>query len=83
MVEYNAGGYDDLRQYVYDNYNWLAVLNDGGTGLLRWDLLFNGNVTIDSDASANPIQYTIVVAGQDLQDAGNSLPQTLDAQSHS
>ena len=80
MVEYNADGYDDLRQYIYDNYNWLAILNDSGTELLRWDLLSNSNVTVDSDATSNPIQYSITITGQDIVDAGGSLPQTLASQ---
>lgn len=77
MVQYNSNGLTELRQYAYNNFSWLAVLNDAGTELLRWDLLNNTNVTVTSDASANPVQYTVTITGQDLIDAGYSLPQTL------
>lgn len=78
MVQYSTYGLDTLRSYVYNNFNWLAILNDSGTELIRWDLINNSNVTLDSDASNNPVQYTITITGGDLENAGYSLPQTLE-----
>jgi hypothetical protein len=77
MVEYDAHGYDQVRSFVQSNWNWLAILDDSGTEHLRWDLTSNSNVTLESDATANPLEYTITITGQDLVDAGATLPVTL------
>lgn len=77
MVNYDAYGYDQIRSHVQSTWNWLAILNDSGTELLRWDLTANANATLSSDATANPLEYTITVTGQDIVDAGGSLPETL------
>lgn len=79
MVDYNAYGYELVRSYIKTDWNWLAILNDSGTELLRWDLTTNGNVTLSSDETSNPLEYTITITGQDLIDAGYSLPQTLSS----
>jgi hypothetical protein len=79
MVEYNAYGYELVRSYIKTNWSWLAILNDSGTELLRWNLTSNGNVTLSSDETSNPLEYTITITGQDLIDAGYSLPQTLSS----
>lgn len=77
MTQYDSYGLGVLRSYAYNNFNWLSIENGSGSELLRWDLLSNGNVTVDSDAASNPVQYTITVTGQDLIDAGNTLPVTM------
>jgi hypothetical protein len=77
MVDYDLHGYDQIRNYIQSNWNWLAILNDSGTELLRWDLTANANVTVVSDETSDPLEYTITVTGQDIVDAGYSLPQTL------
>ena len=79
-VEYATNGYDDVRSYVYNNHNWLALVDDTGTEHIRWDLLANTNVTVTSDATSNPIEYEITVTGQDLVDAGATLPVSLQTQ---
>lgn len=79
-VEYDTNGYDDVRSYVYNNHNWLALVDDAGTEQLRWDLLANANVTVTSDAASNPITYDVTVTGQDLVDAGATLPVSLQTQ---
>jgi hypothetical protein len=78
QVSYDAHGYDDLRSYAFNNHNWLAFVDDTGTELIRWDLQSNSNVTVVSDASSNPIEYDVEVTGQDLIDAGYSLPVTIE-----
>lgn len=76
-TEFDASGYDDLRSYVFNQWNWIGIVDDTGTEQLRWDIQSNSNVTITSDASTNPATVEITVTGQDILDAGGSLPVTL------
>ena len=76
-MTFSSSGYTDLRGYVKNNWNYIAVLDDTGTEQLRWDVLNNSNVTITSDATSNPLTAELSVTGQDIQDAGGSLPVTL------
>lgn len=78
MAEYNTDGYTDVRTYVYNNHNWLAIVDDTDTEQLRWDLNSNANVTEVAGPSTNPIEYEITVTGQDLVDAGATLPVTIE-----
>lgn len=77
MTEYNSNGYDDVRSYVYNNHNWLALIDDTGSEILRLDLNADSRVTENSGPASNPIEYTITITGQDIQNAGFSLPLTL------
>lgn len=77
MSEYNTDGYTDVRTYVYNNHNWIGIFDDTDTELLRWDLSANTNVTEVSGPASNPIEYDIEITGQDIIDAGYSLPVTI------
>ena len=74
---FNAAGNEDLRGYVQSNWNHIAIIDDGGTEQLRWDVDANSNTSWTSGPSSNPLTAELVVTGQDLVDAGTSLPVTL------
>jgi len=74
---FDAFGYEDLRTYLQNNWNWLAFVDGGGTEQLRWDLNNNNNVSWTNGPSTNPLTAEITVTGQDLVDAGGTLPITL------
>ena len=74
---FSTDGYADLRSYVQSNWNWIAVLDDGGTEHLRWDVDANSNASWTSGPSGNPLTAELEVTGQDIVDAGGSLPVTL------
>ena len=74
---FSTDGYADLRSYVQSNWNWIAVLDSGGTEHLRWDVDANSNASWTSGPSGNPLTAELVVTGQDLVDAGATLPVTL------
>ena len=76
-MTFSSSGYEDLRGYVKNNWNYIAVLDKTGTEQLRWDILNNGNVTITSDETGNPLTVELEITGQDIQDAGGSIPVTL------
>lgn len=80
MVSYNQLGNDKIRNYVYNNFNWLGIVNDSGTELFRVDLLNDSIVTVESGPNTNPVQYTITITGQEILDRAHSLPQTLESQ---
>jgi len=70
-------GFEDLRQYVQNNWAFIAVVDSTGSEVLRWDANNNANVTWTSGPASNPLTAELVVTGQDLIDAGASLPVTL------
>lgn len=77
MADYASGGYDDVRNYVYNNHTWLAIIDDSGTEVTRIDLSSSSLVTEESDAGSNPIEYMIELSGADIESAGATLPITL------
>lgn len=74
---FSAAGYDDLRAYVQNNWNHIAVLDDTGAEVLRWDVPSNADASWASDATGNPLTAELVITGQTLIDAGYTLPLTL------
>lgn len=74
MAEFTSDGYDDLRSYVRNNWNWIALKNSSGTEQARLDINSSGNVTIISDETGNPLSVEIEITGSELS---GSLPQTL------
>lgn len=76
MTEFSASGYDDLRAYVRNNWNWIAIVNSGGTEQARLDINNSTNVTILSDETGNPLSVEIEITGSELS---GSLPQTLSS----
>lgn len=77
-TEFNTAGYEDLRIYMRDNWNWIAILDDADNEWLRWDINSNANITITSDPTGNPLTVEITVTGVDLTDAGASYPVTIN-----
>lgn len=74
---FDSDGNTDLREYIQANWPYVAVVDSGGTEQLRWDIAANGNASWSSGPSSNPLKATLTVTGQDIQDAGGSLPVTL------
>lgn len=70
-------GFTDLRGYVQSNWPYVAVIDGTGTEQLRWDVAANSNASFTSGSSTNPLTAELEVTGQDLIDAGASLPVTL------
>lgn len=79
MAEFNANGYEDLRNYLQTNWNHIAVVDDAGTEQLRWDVDANANTSFTSGPGTNPLTAELVITGQDIIDAGGSLPVTLSS----
>ncbi len=73
-----AAGYDDLRAYIQNNWPFVAILDDTGTEWLRWDVAANANAQWTSGPSTNPLTAELTVTGSDLQNAGATLPITLN-----
>lgn len=76
-TEIESHGYEDLRSYVLNNWNFIAVVDDVGNEVLRWQVPDNNNTQILSSSGTNPATVELVVTGQDIQDAGNTLPVTV------
>lgn len=74
---FDSAGSEDLRTYIQSNWEYVAVVDDSGTEQLRWDVAANGNASWSSGPSSNPLEATLTVTGQDVLDAGGSLPVTL------
>lgn len=74
MAEFEPEGYDDLRSYVRNNWNWIALVNSSGTEQIRLDINSSADVTIISDETSNPLTVEIEITGSQLS---GSLPQTL------
>ena len=73
-MTFSNAGHQDIRTYLKNNWNWIAVVADNGSEQLRWDTLNNGNVTIISDETNNPVTVELEITGADV--SGN-LPVTL------
>jgi len=74
---FDTDGYTDLRAYIQANWTHIAVVDSGGGEQLRWDVAANANASWSSGSASNPLEATLTVTGQDIQDAGGSLPVTL------
>lgn len=76
-TQFSVEGFDDLRVYMRDNWNWIALVDDGGIEHLRWDVLNHDQVTMTDGPLSNPLTVELTVYGSDLVDAGSNLPVTL------
>ena len=76
-TQFNANGYADIRTYLQSNWNHIAIRDSGGTEQLRWEVDANPNTSWTSAPSGNPLTAELEVTGQDIVDAGGSLPVTL------
>lgn len=77
-TQFDSAGSSDLRSYIQNNWPYVAVIDDGGNEVLRWDVAANGNASWSSGPSTNPLEATLTITGQDVQDAGGSLPVAFD-----
>jgi len=77
MTQFDSAGFEDLRTYLQNNWAFIAVLDDAGAEQLRWDVAANSSASFTSGASSNPLTAELTVTGQDIQDAGGTLPVTI------
>ena len=78
-TQFDADGFADIRTYLQNNWTHVAVVDDTDTEQLRWDIAANSNTSWSSGPSSNPLEATLTVTGQDIQDAGGTLPVTLSS----
>lgn len=76
-TEFVSHGYQDLREYMQDNWNHIAVVDDVGNEVLRWEVDANANTSWQSNPVSNTLTAKLTVTGQDIIDAGGSLPVTI------
>jgi len=76
-TQFESFGNEDIRTYLQNNWNFIAVLDDAGTEQLRWEVDANANTTWSSGPGTNPLTAQLTITGQDIIDAGGSLPVTL------
>ncbi|OYR94042.1 hypothetical protein DJ71_02345 [Halorubrum sp. E3] len=75
---FDNAGFEDLHTYIQNNWSFVAVVDDGGTEVLRWDVAANSNASWSGGSGSTPLTATLTVTGQDITDAGGSLPVTID-----
>lgn len=74
---FDSAGNEDLRTYIQNSWAFIAVVDASGGEVLRWDANNNASVTWTSGPASNPLVAELTVSGQDILDAGGSLPVTL------
>jgi len=78
MTQFEPHGFKDLRTYLQNNWQYIAVVDDTGSEVLRWDVAANGSASFTSGPTSNPLTTELIITGQDIVDAGGSLPITLE-----
>lgn len=76
-TQLDSFGFQDLRTYIKDNWPYIAVFDSGGNEVLRWDVASHTSAQYSSGPSGNPLQAELTITGQDILDAGGSLPVTI------
>jgi hypothetical protein len=77
MSQFEPAGFEDLRTYLQNNWNHIGVVDTGGNEQIRWDVSLNSNASFTSGPGSNPLTAQLTITGQDILDAGGSLPVTL------
>lgn len=77
MSQIDAAGLADLRTYIQNNWPFVAVVDSTGAEVLRWDVAANADASWTSGPSSNPLTAELTIEGNDIQNAGGSLPVTL------
>lgn len=76
MVDYEAYGYERFRELARDNFNFIALIDDTGTEVARFDLSADSRGVLASDAGTNPLTWEVTITGSD---ADITTPVTLDS----
>jgi len=74
---FDASGFTDLREYIQNNWTHIAVVNSSGGEQLRVDIAASSIASFSSGPASNPLEVTLTITGQDIQNAGGTLPVTL------
>lgn len=68
MSEITDYGKELLRQYVQENWKYIAVLNESDAEIMRLDLLgTDTRTTVTADYETNPVTVQVVVNGDDAE----------------
>jgi len=70
-----SDGYQDLRETVYNDWTFLALVDDTGTEVTRIDVVNDTRASFSSDATTNPVEITVTVTGGD---SDITTPVTID-----
>jgi len=76
-TQVDPNGFEDLRTYVQSNWQHVALVDDTGTEVLRIDVVNDAAGSFISGPADNPVTAEVNLNGQDLIDAGVSLPATI------
>jgi len=61
----NTAGYEDLRNYVQNNWQYVALIDDSGTEITRINIPNDSRASWASGSGNNPLKVEIVVEGGD------------------
>lgn len=75
MSEINNYGYQDLRDYIQANWNYLELRDAGGAAIVRLQVGVDSRVTWTHTVGAQILEITAVIKGSD-SDISGSLPKT-------
>lgn len=76
-TQFDIFGFQDLRTYMQNNWNFVAVVDSNGNEIIRRDVDGDAGADWDSDPQSNPLTAVLTITGQDIEDAGHTLPVTL------
>ncbi|MDD2288027.1 MAG: hypothetical protein PHY55_04250 [Bacteroidales bacterium] len=74
MAEVNASAYQDLRDYIQANWNYIELQDEAGNPIIRKDIT-DARVTWNHLAGAQTLELKFVVTGSDV-DISSLLPLT-------
>lgn len=77
MPAFEADGYTDLRNYIQNNWTFISLVDDGGSEAIRLEIGVDADTSWSSGSASNPLEATLTITGDDIQNAGGSLPVTL------
>lgn len=78
-TQFDIYGFEDLRNYMQHNWNFVAVMDSNGDEVLRRNVDADAGAEWSSGSSTNPLTASLTVTGQDIQDLGLTLPVTLSS----
>ena len=64
MSQFDNAGFDDLRNYIENNWNWLSLRDSSGSEVTRIDVNSDGRVSW-SGSNSNPMTLSGTFTGGD------------------
>lgn len=62
---HTADGDQDIREYLRNNWTFLALVDDQGNEEVRIDIDNDSRATVTSGPASNPLTYEVTVSGSD------------------